>query len=86
MMLPKKKIYKSKANYEKYKRKHRLCEIPLCGKSTWLGPHHIVFRSQAGGDENENLICLCKEHHDQAHGADSKNVRERLKALKLSIS
>lgn len=86
MLLPKKKIYKSKANYVKYGRQHPNCEIPLCKEPPWLGPHHIVFRSQGGGDENENLIRLCKTHHDEAHGPDSREVRERLKALKLSLS
>ena len=33
-----------------------------------------------------NLRVLCKDHHDEAHGVDSRGVRERLKALKLSLS
>ena len=85
MLLPKKKIYKSKANYEKYREEHPNCEIPLCKENAWLGPHHITFRSQGGGDDSENLIRLCKSHHDDAHGSDSRGVRERLKALKEAL-
>ena len=29
--------------------------------------HHIIRRSQAGGDEPENLANLCAECHDKAH-------------------
>ena len=30
--------------------------------------HHIVFKSQGGSDEIENLIPLCRKCHDIAHG------------------
>jgi len=43
------------------------CELPTCGKPSEK-PHHIVFRSQRGTDEASNLIALCREHHDIAHG------------------
>ena len=29
--------------------------------------HHIVKKSQAGGDVPENLICLCPNCHERAH-------------------
>jgi hypothetical protein len=31
-----------------------------------LDVHHIVSRGAGGGDEKENLICLCRVHHDMA--------------------
>lgn len=41
----------------------------LCSRvSSQLEVHHIVFRSQGGGEEPENLITLCKDHHLDAHG------------------
>jgi 5-methylcytosine-specific restriction endonuclease McrA len=36
------------------------------GCSGPLDPHHIVFRSAGGKDAKENLITLCRKHHDQA--------------------
>lgn len=86
MMFPKKDVYKSKTNYKKYQAEHEYCEIPGCTNIPWLGPHHIVFRSQLGGDEDDNLIRLCERHHDKGHGPDSREVREVLKKLKLYLS
>jgi 5-methylcytosine-specific restriction endonuclease McrA len=43
------------------------CE--LCG--SWQNidpPHHIIFKSQGGHDTPENLITLCRDCHDNAHG------------------
>jgi hypothetical protein len=28
--------------------------------------HHIDFRGAGGNDALENIICLCRKHHDQA--------------------
>ena len=39
-----------------------------CGKKNCrLEVHHIVFRSNGGTDNEENLITLCKECHDGVH-------------------
>ncbi len=32
-----------------------------------LDPHHIVYRSKGGRDEEDNLITLCRKHHDMVH-------------------
>ena len=37
-----------------------------------LEVHHIVFRSNGGSDEAENLITLCKTCHDKVHTGDIK--------------
>ena len=29
--------------------------------------HHVVYKSQQGKDNAENLIALCREDHDRAH-------------------
>ena len=43
-----------------------------CGGRSGLHVHHIVFRSQGGSDEPDNLILLCSEcHANKAHGAES---------------
>lgn len=32
-----------------------------------LDPHHIIHVSQGGPDRKENLITLCRKHHDYVH-------------------
>ena len=41
-----------------------LCEV--CG-AVASDVHHIVYKSQGGKDEIENLIGLCRTCHDRAH-------------------
>lgn len=36
-------------------------------KDSKLEVHHIIFRSQGGSDEENNLIVLCKTCHDKLH-------------------
>ncbi len=46
-----------------------LCEV--CGKPTIIPDnmeiHHIIYRSQGGSDEPENLIALCAGEDDTCH-------------------
>jgi 5-methylcytosine-specific restriction endonuclease McrA len=43
------------------------CE--LCGRTGHIDPpHHIIFKSQGGDDAPENLITLCRDCHNDAHG------------------
>ncbi len=39
-----------------------------CGVRRGIHVHHIVFRSQSGGDVPENLAWLCAACHDARHG------------------
>ena len=41
------------------------CQI--CGAMQRLQVHHLKFRSQSGGDEEQNLITLCAECHARIH-------------------
>ena len=41
-------------------------------KDSRINVHHIVFRSQNGSDEPENLITLCKTCHDALHAGKVK--------------
>jgi 5-methylcytosine-specific restriction endonuclease McrA len=42
------------------------CQV--CGSMQHLQVHHLKFRSQSGGDEEQNLITLCAGCHEQMHG------------------
>ena len=44
------------------------CQI--CGSMQQLQVHHLKFRSQSGGDEEQNLITLCAECHLRMHSND----------------
>lgn len=46
----------------------------VCGKPA-IDVHHIVFRSQLGKDELNNVVCLCRYHHDLAHDEKAKMWR-----------
>lgn len=41
-------------------------------KDSRLEVHHIVFRSNGGSDDVENLMTLCKACHDKVHSGDIK--------------
>lgn len=52
-------------------------------KDSKLEVHHIIFRSQGGSDEQDNLITLCKTCHDRLHDGKIKlkggKVKSQLK-------
>jgi len=85
MMLPKKVPVKDQEFYRQYQADHPMCEYTGCSKAAWLGPHHIIFKSKIRLDTWENLIALCQEHHDLAHGNDSREVRIELQELKIKL-
>ena len=39
----------------------------FCGSMQNLQVHHLKFRSQSGGDVEQNLITLCADCHEQVH-------------------
>ena len=57
-----------------YARDNGLCVV--CGKVA-TDCHHIVFRSQCGKDEVTNVVCLCRKHHEAAHGENAKQYRDQ---------
>jgi 5-methylcytosine-specific restriction endonuclease McrA len=38
-----------------------------CGTSATLHVHHVRYRSEGGGHEEENLLTLCLRCHDRVH-------------------
>jgi 5-methylcytosine-specific restriction endonuclease McrA len=65
------------------------CEI--CGR-TGQDIHHIEPRSKFGSknredmDKIENLVCLCRKCHDDAHGVASRDIKIQLKEIVKSRS
>lgn len=39
----------------------------VCAETRAVEVHHIKFRSQGGGHDPENLVCLCAECHAAVH-------------------
>lgn len=59
-----------------------ICECGECNRIA-NSVHHLVPRSQGGGDNIENLIGLTMECHDRAErGKDRKEFNDKLKAIK----
>lgn len=59
-----------------YKWKKRVAQVMerdghkcrMCGTSRGLADvHHIIKRSQGGGDDMDNLITLCRRCHNKQH-------------------
>jgi len=45
------------------------CMAPGCTSRRNLQEHHVRYRSQGGGDEMDNRLCLCAFHHQRGeHG------------------
>jgi predicted restriction endonuclease len=46
------------------KRDHYRCQVIDCNDKRYLSVHHIVPREHGGEDNEENLVLLCRKHHD----------------------
>ena len=45
------------------------CAAPGCSSRWNLEVHHVVYRSRGGGDDERNLVVLCRFHHQRGeHG------------------
>ena len=51
------------------------CMAPGCTSRRNLETHHIVYRSQGGSDADENLVCLCRFHHQMGEHGGLARVR-----------
>ena len=59
----------------------------ICGFDKKTEIHHIIKRADFGSDEEENLICLCPNHHwvaDFGTDEDRKELVSRFKKLGLN--
>lgn len=55
----------------------------LCDSTKYLQIHHIIRRSQGGGNHPHNLIALCSDCHALAHGLDLRGLGEGGDAVTL---
>ncbi len=46
-----------------------------CGSMQNLQVHHLKFRSQSGGDVEQNLITLCFDCHSSVHASRRISLR-----------
>ena len=64
-----------KREYRAVRKRDNGCCI-LCGHNV-TEIHHIVFRSHGGRNIRQNMVCLCKRHHELTH-SDERVWREIL--------
>ncbi len=43
------------------------CQVPGCRHNKHIELHHIIWRSEFGGHDPQNLVCLCSAHHGMVH-------------------
>jgi HNH endonuclease len=75
------------------RREHRIlerdgfrCAVPGCSSHANLQVHHVVFRSQGGGDEPENLVTLCTWHHQRGiHGGRVRCTGRAPRGLRFEL-
>jgi HAMP domain-containing protein len=48
-------------------RDHGRCVVPGCRCATYVDLHHLRFRSEGGGHDDDNLVVLCGAHHRATH-------------------
>ena len=56
------------------------CQCPKCKtpdkdysrSENCLAPHHVKTKGAGGGDEQENIIIVCKECHHKIHSGEIK--------------
>ncbi|HEX6275559.1 MAG TPA: HNH endonuclease, partial [Polyangiaceae bacterium] len=54
-----------------YRRDAFRCSSPVCRRRD-VTPHHLVFRSHGGGDEDDNVASLCSWCH--LHGVHEGRI------------
>ncbi|MCF6171161.1 MAG: HNH endonuclease [Bacteroidales bacterium] len=53
------------------------CAIPNCNVTSPLDIHHIQYQENGGSDEDDNLICLCRNCHGRVHNNDIEDISIR---------
>lgn len=67
-----------------YQRDHYRCR--WCGVTNrGLDPHHIEYRRGYSYDRLDNLISLCRQHHDFVHGTPNQSRQTIIKPVAQMI-
>ena len=53
------------------------CQAPACTGRRNLEQHHVTYRSAGGNDDLDNLITLCRFHHQRGEHDGLMTVRGR---------
>lgn len=67
---------KSELRAEAMERDHGQCQWPNCGRGRLLEMAHIIPSGSGGKDHIENVVMLCKYHHDMHDGREQRKLRE----------
>ncbi len=77
-------VLDAKGGLAKLRREHRIfardgwrCAVPGCSKMRSLHAHHVIYRTQGGLDDAENLVTLCAYHHLRGVHAGTLRIRGR---------
>ena len=76
------KRIKSKATIQEARERDGVCLWGLIAQDGCVGGfdvHHIETKGSGGDDILDNLICLCRKHHNEAHNV--RITKEQLKGL-----
>jgi len=66
------------------------CAVPNCNTTSPLDIHHIQYQHNGGLDEDDNLICLCKNCHGRVHNNEIPDIsirafKTRLQRVSLDL-
>ena len=63
-----------KRHIKNYLKEHgySMQDVILCERCGFIAVdiHHIIYKSQGGSDEVENLIALCRDCHEMSHSGE----------------
>ena len=57
----------------------RRCSIETCYKTA--DSHHLKTRGAGGGDDDHNILALCREHHSEVHQVGWSRFIEKYPAV-----
>jgi len=59
------------------------CAVPNCNNTSPLDIHHIQYEENGGPDDDDNLICLCKNCHGRVHDRQIPDISIRTYKARL---
>jgi len=59
------------------------CAVTNCSTTSPLDIHHILYQENGGLDEDNNLICLCRNCHGRIHNGEIPDISIRTYKVRL---